>query len=86
MYKSDDKIIDVRTNLIYVVDCVDHYDNVSLVFTKDKKYIPLEFAKIFIDTPLKTNEENVLDFFNECKLNDEEFKNFLNHFKESLKN
>ena len=86
MYKSDDKIIDVRTNLIYVVDCVDHYDNVSLVFTKDKKYIPLEFTKIFIDTPLKTNEENVLDFFNECKLNDEEFKDFLNHFKESLKN
>ena len=49
MYKSDDKIIDVRTNLIYVVDCVDHYDEVSLAFTKDKKYIPLEFTKIFVD-------------------------------------
>lgn len=85
MYKSDDKIIDVRTNLIYVVDCVDHYDNVSLVFTKDKKYIPLEFTKIFIDTPLKTNEENVLDFLNDFKLNNDEFNIFLKKVKKSLK-
>jgi hypothetical protein len=86
MYKSDDKIIDVRTNLIYVVDCVDHYDDVSLVFTKDKQYIPLEFTEIFLDVPVKTNEENVLDFLNEFKLSDDEFKLFLKKVKKSLKN
>jgi hypothetical protein len=86
MYKSDDKIIDVRTNLIYVVDCIDHYDDVSLVFTKDKQYIPLEFTEIFLDVSVKTNEENVLDFLNEFKLNDDEFKLFLKKVKKSLKN
>lgn len=85
MYKSDDKIIDVRTNLIYVVDCVDHYDEVSLVLTKDKKYIPLEFTKIFIDIPVKSNEENVLDFLNDFKLSDDEFNIFLKKVKKSLK-
>ena len=84
MYKSDDKIIDVRTNVIYVVDCVDHYDDVSLVFTKDKQYIPLEFTKIFIDTPVKTNEEYVLDFFENNQLSDDEFDSFLNNLKKSL--
>ena len=86
MYKSDDKIIDVRTNLIYVVDCVDHYDDVSLVFTKDKQYIPLEFTEIFLDVSVKTNEENVLEVLNEFKLNDDEFKLFLKKVKKSLKN
>ena len=85
MYKSDDKIVDVRTNLIYVVDCVDHYDDVSLVFTKDKQYIPLQFTEIFIDISVKTNEENVLDFFNDCKLNDDEFNIFIKKVKKSLK-
>lgn len=85
MYKSDDKIIDVRTNVIYVVDCVDHYDDVSLVFTKDKQYIPLEFTEIFFDVSVKTNEENVLDFFNDYKLSDDEFKIFLKKVKKSLK-
>jgi hypothetical protein len=84
MYKSDDKIIDVRTNVIYVVDCVDHYDDVSLVFTKDKQYIPLEFTKIFIDAPVKTNEEYVLDFFENSQLSDDEFDSFLNNLKKSL--
>lgn len=85
MYKSDDKIVDVRTNLIYVVDCVDHYDDVSLVFTKDKQYIPLQFTEIFIDISVKTNEENVLYFFNDCKLNDDEFNIFIKKVKKSLK-
>ena len=84
MYKSDDKIIDVRTNVTYVVDCVDHYDDVSLVFTKDKQYIPLEFTKIFIDTPSKTNEEYVLDFFENNQLSDDEFNSFLYNLKKSL--
>jgi hypothetical protein len=84
MYKSEQQIIDIRTNLIYEVDCVDHYDGVSLVFTKDKQYIPLEFTKIFVDTPIKTNEENVLDFFNDCRLSDDEFEIFLKKVMKSL--
>jgi hypothetical protein len=84
MYKSNDKIIDVRTNLIYVVDCIDHYNDISLVFTKDKQYIPLEFTKIFIDTAVKTNEELILDFFKNNQLSDEEFNIFLISLKKSL--
>jgi hypothetical protein len=86
MYKSDDKIIDVRTNVIYVVDCVDHYDEVSLVFTKDKKYIPTEFVKKFIDRPIKSNENEVLNFFKEHQLSDDEFDVFLNKMIMSLRN
>lgn len=86
MYKSEEKIIDVRTNLTYVVECVDHYDNVSLVFTKDKKYIPTEFVKKFIDRPIKSNENEVLNFFKEHQLSDNEFDVFLNKMIMSLRN
>jgi hypothetical protein len=86
MYKSEEKIIDVRTNLTHVVECVDHYDNVSLVFTKDKKYIPIEFVKKCIDTPIKSNENEVLDFFKEHQLSDGEFDVFLNNMIVSLRN
>jgi hypothetical protein len=84
MYKSEQQIIDIRTNLIYEVDCIDHYDGVSLIFTKDKQYIPLEFTKKFIDIPTKTNEENILDFFKDNKLSDDEFDVFLEKVVKSL--
>jgi hypothetical protein len=86
MYKSEEKIIDVRTNLIHIVECVDHYDDVSLVFTKDKKYIPIEFVKKCIDTPINSNENEVLDFFKERQLTDGEFDVFLNKMIISLRN
>lgn len=34
------KIIDIRDGNQYVVESVDHYDTVTLVYTKCKKYIP----------------------------------------------
>ena len=36
-----DKIIDVRDNSVHIVECVDVYDTVTLVFTEGKKYIPI---------------------------------------------
>lgn len=84
MYKSEEKIIDVRTNLTHIVECVDHYDGISLVFTKDKKYIPTEFVKKFIDTSIKSNENEVLDFFKEHQLSDDEFEIFLKKVIKSL--
>jgi len=83
MYKSDDKIIDVRTNLIYVVDCVDHYDSVSLVFTKDKKYIPIEFTKKYINDSIKI-EDKVLDLMSNYNFNDEEFNTLMDNLKKSF--
>lgn len=41
-----DKIVDIRDNSIHIVECVDVYDTVTLVFTEGKKYIPLESVKI----------------------------------------
>jgi len=35
-----DKIVDVRDNSVHIVECVDVYDTVTLVFTEGKKYIP----------------------------------------------
>jgi len=39
--KKGDKIIDVRDNTEHIVECVDVYDEVTLVFTEGKKYIPI---------------------------------------------
>lgn len=86
MYKGEEKIIDVRTNLIHTVECVDHYDNVLLVFTKDKKYIPIEFVKKCIDIPINSNENEVLDFFKKRQLSDGEFDVFLNKMINTLRN
>lgn len=83
MYKSDDKIIDTRTNTTYVVDCVDHYDNVSLVFTKNKKYIPIEFTKKRVNNSIKT-EDKALDLMSNYKFNDEEFNTLMNNLKKSF--
>jgi hypothetical protein len=83
MYKSDDKIIDVRTNTIHVVDCVDHYDSVSLVFTKNKKYIPIEFTKKYVNNSIKT-EDKVLDLMSNYKFNDEEFNSLMDNLKKSF--
>lgn len=39
--KKGDNIIDVRDNSVHIVECVDVYDTVTLVFTEGKKYIPI---------------------------------------------
>jgi len=44
--KKGDKIIDVRDNTEHIVECVDVYDEVTLVFTEDRKYIPLELTRV----------------------------------------
>jgi len=44
--KKGDKIIDVRDNTEHIVECVDVYDEVTLVFTEGKKYIPLELTRV----------------------------------------
>lgn len=35
-------ILDKRDNTLHVVECVDVYDEVTLVFTEGKKYIPID--------------------------------------------
>ena len=37
------KIIDIRDGNQYVVESVDHYDDVTLIFTEDSKYIPIQY-------------------------------------------
>lgn len=50
-----DKIVDVRDNSVHIVECVDVYDTVTLVFTEEKKYIPVENLREF------TMEDVMLD-------------------------
>jgi len=80
------KIKDIRDNSIHVVNCVDVYDTVTLVFTEDKKYIPIdfvgevdmydEFKEVLTDNPEIIREhlnETVIEPFKEYfkKLNEE---------------
>lgn len=53
--EKGDKIIDKRDNTIHIVECVDVYDEVTLVFTESKKYIPVENLREF------TMEDMMLD-------------------------
>jgi len=43
--KKGDKIIDTRDYSVHIVECVDVYDTVKLVFTEEKKYIPTDFIR-----------------------------------------
>ena len=43
--KKGDNIIGVRDNSVHIVECVDVYDTVTLVFTEEKKYIPTDFIR-----------------------------------------
>lgn len=53
--KKGDKIIDVRDNTEHVVECVDVYDEVTLVFTESKKYIPIESIRNLTDVEMVRN-------------------------------
>ena len=52
--EKGDKIIDNRDNSIHIVNCVDIYETVTLVFTESKKYIPIESVKLI------TNQINLI--------------------------
>lgn len=53
--KKGDKIIDVRDNTEHIVECVDVYDEVTLVFTEGKKYIPIESIRNLTDVEVVRN-------------------------------
>lgn len=47
--KKNDIIINIKTNLEHVVDSIDYYNGVTLIFTNDKKYIDINDAIIKSD-------------------------------------
>jgi hypothetical protein len=49
MYNFGDKIIDVRNGNVDYVISIDEYEDVTLVFTETKKYIPINFVISFND-------------------------------------
>lgn len=48
--KKNDIIIDINTNFEHVVDSIDYYDDITLIFTNDKKYIDIN------DTIIKSDD------------------------------
>jgi len=48
--KKGDKIEDIRNGSTHTVECVDFYDEVTLVFTTGKKYIPIELTKVIMES------------------------------------
>ena len=48
--KKGDKIEDIRNGSIHTVECVDVYDEVTLVFTTGTKYIPIELVKVIMES------------------------------------
>jgi hypothetical protein len=56
------KIVDVRDNSVHIVECVDVYDTVTLVFTEGKKYIPFNEVREFTmdDVMLDENFVNTI--------------------------
>jgi len=72
-----DKIIDVRDNSVHIVECVDVYDTVTLVFTEGKKYIPIECTEEVNEFDIvKENVEHALEIT---------INNSFNNFMEALK-
>lgn len=54
-----DKIVDVRDNTVHIVESVDVYDTVTLVFTESKKYIPFNHIRDFTVSDVLLDEEFV---------------------------
>jgi len=80
-----DKIKDLRDNSVHIVDSIDVYDTITLVFTEGKQYIPMENIRVF------TNEEIIKDVIgkNPDILSDYEdkiVKQVSNRFELHLKN
>jgi len=82
--EKGDKIIDKRDNSVEIVDSIDVYDTVTLVFTESKKYIPLSEIKEFTNLEtlkevLDNNPEIIKDY--EEKVTKRVVENFESHLK-----
>lgn len=75
--KKGDIIIDKRDNREHIVECVDVYDEGTLVFTEGKKYIPIEFVKEIDE--LELTKKNVAHAL-EIAINNS-FENFMKDLK-----
>jgi len=83
--EKGDKIKDIRDNTTHTVDCVDVYETDTLVFTEDKKYIPIEFVSEIdlcdtLEEVLTNNPEIIEEYLNETVL-----KPFNDYLKRVLK-
>lgn len=65
--EKGDKIKDIRDNSIHIVESVDVYDEVTLIYTEGKKYIPVDKVKNM------TLTEEIVEVLNEDTLVVEEF-------------
>lgn len=65
--EKGDKIKDIRDNSIHIVESVDVYDEVTLIYTEGKKYIPMDKVKNI------TLTEEIVEVLNEDTLVVEEF-------------
>jgi hypothetical protein len=74
MIQIGDKIRNKKTNTIHIVDSIDVFDGLTLIFTKDIKYIPINdveivpesliskyFIKLFRGEELNCDEETELN-------------------------
>ena len=65
--EKGDKIKDIRDNSIHIVESVDVYDEITLIYTEGKKYIPMDKVKNV------TLTEEIVEVLNEDTLVVEEF-------------
>lgn len=74
MFKVNEKVVNGITGEIYIVDSIDVYDNVTLLYTTCKKYIPINDVVSF--NPIKNSLSNL-----ERKLEilDDELLEYLNN-------
>jgi len=43
-----------KTNIVHIVESIDVYDEITLVFTNDSKYIPIEDVEIVLESTIAT--------------------------------
>ena len=41
-----------KTNIVHIVESIDVYDEITLVFTNDSKYIPIEDVEIVLESTI----------------------------------
>lgn len=81
MIKKGYIIKNKKTGNKHIVESVDYYDNITLVFTEDSKYIPLDdiefcsksklsdfFLSIFYNESSVISKEEIVNFFGKKKL------------------
>jgi hypothetical protein len=83
MIKKGDIIKDKKTNTKHIVESIDYYDNITLIFTEDSKYIPIENVQkctktklgdfiigLFTNTDMGVNDSEIVDIFRKNKVID----------------